>query len=399
MNRDNLLKCFLLLLFLTSTDTPLFGTNSNTFFLYIPRVMALLAIFILPYMKKSKLSINKKLLTVGLIINLIITISTIINNGAFSTMITKILVVDAALIIVDNFTLKEFAGFFDNFMFFISKIAIITEVISYVFPSILSELYIVNNTAGIPFSCFFIGSMDLTSLNSTLIRCNSIFWEPGAYAIYLIFAIINHLYICERKYNKRFYTYIFCLIITFSTTGYIVLFMLLGVHFLLKKEKMNNAYSLIFFLLAFIILPVSMLFSSPDNPLYSMVFRKIENRTSTTVTRIASVVNGVEIALDNPLLGVSQGDIGSVMADYAYKSELNLGRNSMNTNTVTALLAAYGFIIGGVFLNGYYQILKKISPNYLTTIGLFLVILLAYCGENFYSFMPFIWMFYGYKKE
>ena len=71
----------------------------------------------------------------------------------------------------------------------------------------------------------------------------------------------------------------------------------------------------------------------------------------------------------------------------------------MNTNTVTALLAAYGFIIGGVFLNGYYQILKKISPNYLTTIGLFLVILLAYCGENFYSFMPFIWMFYGYKKE
>lgn len=399
MNRNDLLKYFFVLLFLTSTDTPLFGTNSNTVFLYIPRIMALLAIFILPYMKKSKLSFNKKLLTVGFISNLIVIISTVVNDGVFSSMITKILAIDLALVIVDNLRLKEFAGLFDDFMFFISKIAIITEIIGYVFPSILSTFYIVNNAAGIPFSCFFIGSMDLTSLNSTLIRCNSIFWEPGAYAIYLIFAIINYLYICEEKNKKRLYTYIFCLIITFSTTGYIVLFMLLGVHFLLKKEKMNNAYSLIFFLLAFIILPASMLFSSPDNPLYSMVFGKIENRTSTTVTRIASFVNGIEIALDNPFLGISQGDMGSVMADYAYKSDLNLGRNPMNTNTVTALLAAYGFILGGIFLNGYYKFLKKLSSNYLTTVGLFSVILLAYCGENFYSFMPFIWMFYGYKKE
>mgnify|MGYP004596858769 CR=1 FL=1 len=399
MNRNDLLKYFFALLFLTSTDTPLFGTNSNTIFLYIPRIIALLAIFILPYMKKSKLSFNKKLLTVGFISNLIVIISTVVNDGVFSSMITKILAIDLALVIVDNLRLKEFAGLFDDFMFFISKIAIITEIISYVFPSILSAFYIVNNAAGIPFSCFFIGSMDLTSLNSTLIRCNSIFWEPGAYAIYLIFAIINYLYICEEKNKKRLYTYIFCLIITFSTTGYIVLFMLLGVHFLLKKEKMSNAYSLIFFLLAFIILPASMLFSSPDNPLYSMVFGKIENRTSTTVTRIASFVNGIEIALDNPFLGISQGDMGSVMADYAYKSDLNLGRNPMNTNTVTALFAAYGFILGGIFLNGYYKFLKKFSSNYLTTVGLFSVILLAYCGENFYSFMPFIWMFYGYKKE
>ena len=119
MNRNDLLKYFFALLFLTSTDTPLFGTNSNTIFLYIPRIIALLAIFILPYMKKSKLSFNKKLLTVGFISNLIVIISTVVNDGVFSSMITKILAIDLALVIVDNLRLKEFAGLFDDFMFFI----------------------------------------------------------------------------------------------------------------------------------------------------------------------------------------------------------------------------------------------------------------------------------------
>lgn len=380
----------LFLLFFTSVDTVLFGTNGNRIFLFVPRIMAFLGIFLLP-LYTSPSSLNRKSVFFLLLYCFIVTISVFYNNGDPLTLISRLLFVCLAFQIVRCYNFKDFIAIYDKFLYIISITALVTFVISYVAPFLFSLFYMINNENGITFSTFLIGSFDYTELNSQLKRMNAIFWEPGAYAIYLCVGLIFRLFYFKKVDKKRCLIYTAALLVTFSTTGIIGFSVILFAYFISINKKGSKLQVLGGVLFTLFLFAAGLLDS-----IYSLFFSKITNMDPTTVVRISSFINGFQIAFDNPILGVG-GRSSEFMPTYAENS--GFGSNAMLTNTVVHQFANYGFIAGGILLYGTYLFFRKYSAGIAQGLLLFLSLILLYVGEVFFSFFPYLFMFYGFKSK
>ncbi|CAK7027238.1 MAG: hypothetical protein EUB_02389 [Eubacterium sp.] len=380
------------LLLLTSVDTVAFGTNSNRVMLFIPRIVGALFIILFPIVTKKLTKINLRLGVVALILCGLIAISSYVNNAEVVSALSRIIMVLVAFSLANCMELRDFAKLFCRFMYFISCVAIITEILAYTLPSIFSIFPVVVNTASLSFPFFGIGAVDL---NYSLIRSMSIFWEAGACAIYVIIAIMFQLFVCNEPEKRKLIVYTITLLITFSTTGYIAIFALLLVYVLFSNNKYAMKYKVP--IISALTIAIIAVFMAENSFLYDMVFAKITDRYSTSVVRYASIVNGFEIALENPILGVSSENLRAEMVRHAMATtKFQFGANPMNTNTVTALCASYGLLFGGIFLTGTFKFFRKFTKSTISAIALFVVLMLCYCGEYFYSFLPFIFTFYGF---
>lgn len=388
----------LMLLLLTSTDTVMFGTNMLSTFLYVPRIAGMFMILHVFFRNKGVIHFEKKFIFVPFVMIVIICCSSYINQTQFGTFVSRIIAVLTAFFITAYYSYEDFVKAFDRFMYLISVVAIITELCAYVFPGVIIALPKVTNTANNVFAYFFIGGLQINSLEKVLMRSSSIFWEPSAFAIYLIIAIFLQLFSVEKTSIKKTVVYVLCLLTTFSTTGYFS-FVVLLIAYLFSSKQSHVSKGMKTLAVILLVMLGAIILWGENTYLYETLFGKIVNRESTSVTRYASIVNGLEIAWDHPLFGISPNNMREYMAYYAQKSRFNFGRNPMNTNTVTYQFAAYGLLFGYLFTVGTYKFFKQRKESILCSFLLFLMMLLAYCGEAFYSFLPFLIMFYGYNKR
>lgn len=379
-------------LFFTSTDTLLFGTNANEIFLYVPRIIGLCIFLFLPFFLHKTVMINRKTI-IAFILVVIATFSAFVNKMEFPTIVSRIISILVAYSIAMYYEHKYYVAAFCKFIYFIATVAIITEAFAYIYPAIFNLFPTVTNTADYSFSAFFIGSMRYDFLSNQLIRAEGIFWEPGAFSIYVDIALMYELFFKETINTKRIIVYLVALVLTFSTTGYIGFFTMALVYILTKKT-INNEQFINKFVLCFVMLILIVgVIGFENSSVYEMVFGKIENTESTAVTRYSSIVNGLEIALNNPLLGVGSNKIRESIIQYSSNS--SFGRNPMLTNTCVMQFATFGMIFGIIYLVNTVKYFTKQNWNWLCKIGLLVTLMLLYCGETFYSFLPFIFVFYG----
>lgn len=375
-------------LFFSSTDTLLFGTNANNTFLYVPRIVGLFIFAFLPIILKKTIIANKKTLIAFILCSIAI-LSAIFNETEIPTIISRIIPILAACSVATYYEHKDYVNVFCKFVYFVSVVAIITEIFAYLYPAIFSFFPTISNTIGNKFSAFFIGSMRYNFLGQTLIRAESVFWEPGAFSIYIDLAIMYEIFFNSKINYKRMLIYIVALFITFSTTGYIGFFALATVYVLTKKSiTLKQSVSKIFFCFILFVL-ILCIIGFENSPVYEMVFGKIENTESTTITRYSSIINGFEIAWNNPLFGVGSNKITETIAMYS------AGKNPMLTNTCVIQFATFGMIFGTIYLLYTIRYFTKQNMNLLCRLGLLITLILLYCGEAFYSFLPFIFVFYG----
>jgi hypothetical protein len=282
-------------------------------------------------------------------------------------------------------------------MYFIATVAIITHVLAYLLPDLIKLMPIVVNTANNSFYNFLIGGIG-ANLSVFLIRSSSIFWEPGAFAVYLVIAIMFETFVSRsRTYFKKMIVFITCLVITFSTTGYIALAFLLIIYITNKNNPVKSS-SLKIVSVVFLTSLCLILVLGEQTIIYEKLFAKVVNYESTSVTRYASLINGFEIAINNPWYGISPVNMRTFMAAYAQQSMFVFGANPMNVNTLSYQFAAFGIIFGMFFLIGTIKYMNKIGNSKTSRIALLIVLLLLYSGEAFYSFLPFIFVFYGFKS-
>lgn len=398
--KKNTLPLYILLL--TSTDTFMFGTNINNIYLYIPRIVGAVFLIYVILKNRGKLCFDKKYFFVLMIMLSIIITSSLLNETAFGTLSSRLISVVVGFFIVAYYNYMDFAKIFDKFMYLIAIFSIITSFIANIFPSLLSIFPTVVNTANYHFIYFLIGGSGISRIGGDVfIRSTSIFWEPGAFAIYLIFALYIQLFSLEKRYIRRIVIYVISLVLTLSTTGYISLITLLMAYLTSQRQDSNLSNRVKLLSIGLLLIFGALILFGENTMLYNNVFEKIIDRQSTSVTRYASIVNGLQIAWDHPFFGISPNNMREYMTYYAQnKSTLfNFGANPMNTNTVTYQFAAYGLIFGFLFTFGTYKFSKQYKDSLLTTILVFLTILLAYSGQAFYSFLPFTIMFYGYNNR
>lgn len=388
----------LIVILFTSVDTLLFGTNKNQLFLYVPRLLDVIGILGLPIIAAGSLKnvkINVRGIAPLLVFLSLMTISSLINHENIVTYISRILSVMLGYIICRYIRSEQFYKCFDKSMVIISISSLIMEFIAYVLPQLLSLLPKVYNTADKLHYSFFLSSLyQKNNIGTSLIRANGIFWEPGAFAIYLIFALFIQLFAMKTANVKTVVLYLITLFFTFSTTGYITVSVLLLTYiFSNKSSGLSKRLKAIFIAIIVAVLFIS--FYAENSELYSKVFSKLTSGTSSATTRYSSIYNGIKVIFDHPLLGVASQS-QSYMSDYVASvgNQYSNGGNII-ANTVISYTVNYGVMFGLLFLIGHYKFSKQYANSFLESTLIFFTFLLAYAGERFFSFLPFIFVFYG----
>ena len=389
----------LYILLFTSVDTILFGTNASLFFRYIPRIVGLLSSFMLLiiyfFEKKSK---ETRMTILFLTIGALFLVSCLHNNNDAQGALSRFISILTGYAIACNLERKLFFKIFSSFVFFVCVVAIITEIIAYIAPNIFNVFPLVTNSVDHQFRTFFIGSVEVSELGHTFIRSNGIFWEPGAFAIYIVIALIFELFFFDSINYKRVFVEIVGMLITFSTTGYICLFALILVFLFFRKiNKVSEKKFKGFLLVAFFLAISFMVFSSEI--LKDEIFGKIFSQNSSAGSRFSSLYNGIAISFKYPFFGLGDNS-NEVMKEYMSTTSTWYANGGTNiNNTLTGYMASYGIPFGLLLMIGTFLSLRLKNGGKIVFILLCAVIALAYCGERFFSFLPFVLMFFGFKNE
>jgi hypothetical protein len=146
----------------------------------------------------------------------------------------------------------------EDFPKFYINMIIIFSLVSFVFyiPFVISydiELFFVNNVAPVfnfydqdvslypPFPQFIIYNINTDRIHSIFPRNSGPFWEPGAFAGYLIVAIVLNIIISGSLLkNKKGLILTLALISTLSTSGYLAFGILVISYFMLYQKSANK---------------------------------------------------------------------------------------------------------------------------------------------------------------
>lgn len=365
-----------------SPDTLLFGTNINENMVLISKyVSIIIAVILLLFaiIKKPVMDFKTSLIFSILSINLLL--ACFINGEPVYNYVYRLILIITAYLFTWLIERELFLGAFELFMRIIALSSIVIYIIYMAVPDILNILPKIINSNEIVYHNAVLSVIRATSN----IRSYGIFREPGIFAIFLLFALYILLFE-KANYKIRYvFIYVIAIILTFSTTGYLLLGMMLLVYIIMKRDtnKVNKTFLLIASLTALIsmLILTDLLYSD------SRVFDKLNSLTTGSAgARIDSFFMNFRILLDYPLFGAG-----------AYKvSDLFL-ENSMkhNTNTFLGMFSSYGVIFSGIVLYSYYFFLKQ-KNNIIISISIFLLFFLMLSSESLLNNVVFyIIAFYG----
>lgn len=229
----------------------------------------------------------------------------------------------------------------------------------------------------------------LFTFESTLFsdhRNSGPFWEPGAYGVFLVLAlVINHIY-NRSVYTRENIVFIICIITTLSTTAFICL----AIYYLFynyEKIKRNILYSIVFIL--FGILSIVLYEKIPF--LKEKIENNIEVADETTSSRFGSAIADFNSFKRSPVFGLGRAGAKNDFVDNKF-FEAEHHRN----NGVFNLLATYGIIITVYYFYRIYLTFKTLSEVYLYSkryaiFGFIIIMLLGFSQGIFMR--PF---FYGF---
>lgn len=209
------------------------------------RVIGLVLLFIYAAIKHRPL-FNKTLIFIILAWCFINLLSSLYFNSAieYYQFIGKIVLIYTAFLIL-SCCKNDFWEQYENFLYKLVVISFVIYLLSLIFPSIFNNLtaifrpftsdvfYLKEHQQHYFYSFFYVyrGGDDIY-------RNNGIMWEPGAYAMILCILIIYNIAKHGVSINRHTKMYLLALLTTFSTAGYLSLFILF-LFFVLKGKNIQ----------------------------------------------------------------------------------------------------------------------------------------------------------------
>lgn len=303
------------------------------------------------------------------------------------------------LVIVSSFKFEEYAIIYSNILLVICS----ASLLCYVLLSLGIPLYqyfpILTNSVGA--SAHFLVLTDIWTIGTSSTgfnRAMGIFWEPGAFQAMITFAAIVDLYrdIPRKLLNYRMIIYCLTIVITYSSTGYISLLLLL-LLFVKTKTKYSMIYLTILCFVGFFIL--TYLYTTASGFLFHTMFGKFEaietfmaggETTASESTRVESVIYPLKKFMDSPIIG------------YGVAGEKQMARelqHSMFTCTIVNYFAKFGFLYGLIHMIGFFKLLKLNNKWILEAVFLSLLVVVTTISEALdYNPVLEICMLYGFMK-
>ncbi len=350
--------------------------------------ISLIAVFLTFFCsKKNQLDIRGLICCCFLVIYLIMHI---LPSKNISQNFTIMFFVVLAYVFTTNTDQKLFIKYFSDIMFFLAIFSLVTHIISTAFPSVVELLPTVVRGGGVLGYRNAIFSIIYTSYSVN--RNFGIFWEPGAFSIFLNIALLFELF--HNKPNvKRIVIFSITIITTLSTLGVISMALLYMASLFKNSSKANKKIKVI---VSVLLLFGIIYFLFYDMSFIDEVFGKLESIGSdteyqTTAVRLDSIKYPGREFLSSPVWGIGFQNFLEVQTVYC---------RDMATFTFINWLCIYGVIGGIVPILGTIQYFVKFGDNIITKMILFGFSLFVFSTENFVQIMfIYILIFYGLQRK
>lgn len=240
-------------------------------------------------------------------------------------------------------------------------------------------------------------SNQIIYVSRDLFRNQSIFWEPGAFQSFIILALILQ-YSQKIKNIYIEVVLIATLLSTFSTTGYIALFLTLVWYYLIEIKGASNKVKIIILAGAIFSTLVyfkgDLLFDTDNNSAFGKLiyayengFERNEQLTSAGI-RYYALVKPLGVFVDNPIFGCGFDKLKDILYNYT---------EGMNTCTFVNYFAMYGFFYGIMCIWGYKKFADLNSEYKKGRFLIFIILFVITFSEEYVrnSFF-YIIILYGY---
>lgn len=235
---------FVLLSILTSGSVLVYYKNfgPNIFYLMIISIFILYVLF-----GKTKIKADFKWILMYTLLLLIFPLFSIFINresNSIKNYLGDVLRVGASFAVVWGVTITEYKKNYLNILYFLAVNSLIFYTLGLLYPGFILNLPVIFDDVGTPFSSIIVHNYMHGILG--VYRNAGIFWEPGAFQAFLNLALIFE-FSKKEKYNKnRILVFTLAIITTFSTTGYILLFLNYSILFFRIKKKKKYLYLILF---------------------------------------------------------------------------------------------------------------------------------------------------------
>jgi hypothetical protein len=227
-------------------------------------------------------------------------------------------------------------------------------------------------------------------------RNSGIFHEPGAYAIYLCLGIIMNYLIIGRLIDKRNIVFFVCLLTTLSTTGYVVIFIVISV--LLWRQKLNIVFK-------FLIVGAFVIISIKTYKNEEFLQQKVEYQFEDQIDayekglgkvrgqsgRFFSFITSYNFFLENPIFGRGILYVTSKKASGEMHEDASYGYGFIG------MFSTFGIIFGLYYLFYFYRSFRHLCiiykhPKYLG-LTMFIAINLALLTQILFLTTIFVLFF------
>ena len=400
LNRSSLNMLLVIIVIVVSDDTLLFGTNRNSTFETLKYIILIGTLIILSASLLKILNIRQiSYARVSyVILCILVLLSGIINEDLRTGYFYKCIILILSFKITEKMSLQDFAQKFEKVIFVLAFVSMICTLIAEVNLAIFSVFPVFFNSAN---TSFYNMGLYMVPTSAQLLRNYGIFREPGVYQMFLMIALLFHLYFSDELKKSHIVVFISSIVLTFSTTGYIALAFFLVLFLIKKNESFTDNKKKYFIVLLMIVGIIYMITQTDLLSSNGMVFDKLSNtKRTTTIARMSSIFVNLEIWKKSPIFGAGLISVSEMFPSLTY--QLYGKAITHNTNTLLCELSTYGVIYTAVLIYGYVKFSKAMSEKFMERLMILLIVFILSCGEKM-TFSPIIYilMFYGisFKKK
>jgi len=277
-----------------------------------------------------------------------------------------------------DFFIRSYTNFFVYYGFF----SLIMYVIGLIFPEFIYSLPTSYNDAGTGYRhlyIYFYQGIELWNFRNA-----GIFWEAGAFQVFLVLALIFESFILKGNKIRRIIL-ILSIISTFSIIGIVILGLFVGLFLFNKKSKMA-------FLTPILLIPLVL----TNGYIQDIMDAKFAGNHSSGNERLVGQIADIKVWTDYPLFGAGLERYEQVFKAYGYELGAEI---PTSTNSFTGMMALNGLLYSLLIFTSLFLFVfsLKISLKEKLLISLIFILLLSSQGVlNQILFLCLI--FYGVQS-
>lgn len=349
-----------------------------------------LLIWMITIVLNKRLTFHKNKIFLYILLIFLIIFSIFLRGNISEWDIIVIINISFAFFISTNLNIQNFIKVYVKLMFFISFISLFLYTTNVFFSEIFSFL-----PDFLRFKNLFFSILPINKDSLDFYRNYSFFWEPGAYQIFLNLALFLNLF--YLKGSKFISIILFVSILTtFSTSGLITLFILVGVYLILSVYKYGIFNKKIMFFPPLILLLIILFNLLPiiiTREIFNRITFLIDSSSNSNISgqvRVNAFEIGINYFISNPLFGYGMT---------WFHKEIAVESSLMPTFTFINLFNQFGLFYGFTNIFLISKVFTKISSKLIIKSLALLFLILLFATQDF-SFSPFLFLltFYGLDK-